>query len=159
MRLWRWSCSLRVPLVFNLSGFLQQITLQTLPPPTLPTIFTHLIHPFIDSWFLYYADAVSSAYIYLSLLSSSLHPFALSIFATFLAQDQCTVFSGGCDQVIKMWNATHPPNTARAIGQHSGPVRCLKVLDENMVVVAHYSYTDLNQLIVPNFSWLLSINL
>lgn len=58
-----------------------------------------------------------------------------------ISPDQCTVFSGGCDQVIKMWNATHPPNTARAIGQHSGPVRCLKVLDENMVVTGSWDKT------------------
>lgn len=33
------------------------------------------------------------------------------------------VFTGGCDNVVKMWNVSQGPNGAQTIGKHDAPVK------------------------------------
>ncbi len=37
--------------------------------------------------------------------------------------DNVSVFTGGCDNVLKMWNVTQGPNAAQNIGSHDAPIK------------------------------------
>lgn len=50
--------------------------------------------------------------------------------------DNVTVFSGGCDGYVKMWNVTQGANTAQNIGKHEAPVRNVKFLESSRLVVS-----------------------
>jgi len=56
--------------------------------------------------------------------------------------DQVTVFSGGCDNTVRMWNVTQGPSGASIIGRHDSSVRCIKHLpDKNVVVTGSWDKT------------------
>lgn len=41
----------------------------------------------------------------------------------FPLQDNMTVFSGGCDNAVKMWNVSQGATAATTVGQHAAPVK------------------------------------
>jgi WD40 repeat protein len=45
------------------------------------------------------------------------------VYLSCVLQDNVTVFTGGCDNAIKMWNVTQGPTAAQVIGKHDAPVR------------------------------------
>lgn len=55
------------------------------------------------------------------------------VLCTDIASDGLTVFSGGADNALKMWNPSQG-NTAQTIGQHELPIRSVKVLSDLGVV-------------------------
>ncbi|CAM9478127.1 unnamed protein product [Chrysoparadoxa australica] len=52
------------------------------------------------------------------------------VLCTSFSGDGQTVFSGGCDKVIKMWNLGQAGSPAQTIGQHDAPVRCVHFVPE-----------------------------
>lgn len=51
------------------------------------------------------------------------------------SSDSTTVFSGGCDGVLKQWNISQGAAAVQAVGRHDQPIRCLKFLQSHNVVV------------------------
>eukprot|EP01033_Poteriospumella_lacustris_P018162 gene18162-13039_t len=49
--------------------------------------------------------------------------------------DNVTVFSGGCDNKVNMFNASQPGATMTTVGQHDGPVKCIKFLPEKQLLL------------------------
>eukprot|EP00604_Paraphysomonas_vestita_P001655 CAMPEP_0174822018 /NCGR_PEP_ID=MMETSP1107-20130205/12579_1 /TAXON_ID=36770 /ORGANISM="Paraphysomonas vestita, Strain GFlagA" /LENGTH=302 /DNA_ID=CAMNT_0016039879 /DNA_START=77 /DNA_END=982 /DNA_ORIENTATION=- len=63
------------------------------------------------------------------------------VFCTDIASDGMTVFSGGADNTVRMWNPTQG-TTTQTIGTHDKPVRSVKVLpDLNLIVSASWDKT------------------
>ena len=61
-------------------------------------------------------------------------------------QDQVTVFSGGCDNTIRMWNVTQGSSGSTIIGRHDSSVKCIKYLpDKNVVVTGSWDKTVKNE--------------
>eukprot|EP01032_Pedospumella_encystans_P014069 gene14069-16178_t len=52
-----------------------------------------------------------------------------------ISNDGVTVFTGGCDNALKMWNVTQGPNGAQTIGKHDAPIKCVKYIPEKSLVV------------------------
>eukprot|EP00606_Chrysophyceae_sp_TOSAG23-5_P001561 GSChrysophyteH2.ASY1.ANO1.603.1 assembled CDS len=50
--------------------------------------------------------------------------------------DQQTVFSGGADGTVRMWNCTQGPQALQTIGKHDQAVRCVKWIPELNVVAS-----------------------
>lgn len=38
-------------------------------------------------------------------------------------QDNTTIYSGGADNVVKMWNVTQGAASAQSLGRHDAPVK------------------------------------
>lgn len=58
------------------------------------------------------------------------------VLSTVFSADGSTVFSGGCDKAVRMWNLQGPPQeVAPQIGSHDAPVKAVGFLaTSNMVV-------------------------
>ena len=52
-----------------------------------------------------------------------------------IGSDGLTTFSAGCDNNIRMWNASQPTSSAQIIGKHDQPVRAMKFLPQSNVLV------------------------
>lgn len=58
-----------------------------------------------------------------------------------IASDNATIFSGGCDNKVLMWNAAAGTNTQQ-IGQHEAPVKALRFsANTNLVVTGSWDCT------------------
>jgi len=49
--------------------------------------------------------------------------------------DNVTVFSGGGDGIVKMWNITQGPTAAQNVGKHDAPIKCLRYVPEKNIVI------------------------
>jgi WD40 repeat protein len=53
-----------------------------------------------------------------------------------------TVFTGGCDGAVKLWNITQGASGARDIGKHDAPVKSVKFIPEkNLVITGSWDNT------------------
>lgn len=65
------------------------------------------------------------------------------VLATAFSADGSTVFSGGCDKAVRMWQLGQSPpnNISQQIGVHDAPVSCVAVLPSNIVVSGSWDRT------------------
>mmetsp|Transcript_123050 Transcript_123050/g.241364 ORF Transcript_123050/g.241364 Transcript_123050/m.241364 type:complete len:364 (+) Transcript_123050:27-1118(+) len=52
-----------------------------------------------------------------------------------ISNDNVTVFTGGCDNAVRMWNVTQGAAGSQVIGKHDAPIRNVKFIPEKNVVV------------------------
>mmetsp|Transcript_21276 Transcript_21276/g.30107 ORF Transcript_21276/g.30107 Transcript_21276/m.30107 type:complete len:360 (-) Transcript_21276:215-1294(-) len=59
-----------------------------------------------------------------------------SVLDTCFSQDGTTVFSGGCDKAVRMWQLSSGQNQAQQIGVHDAPVKSVHFIPSSSLVVS-----------------------